>query len=699
MDEMAPVMEIRQEEKEVRAGLRRRYLRQRLARIDTSQRDPRRDLTVVTSGRNSRRQAVVEVEDEDDSDEEEAASGNGRQGTKNRQGKDSDSDDDDDEHHNKQPVATLALPPPDTPSPTLQSFPPLQVAPPTSTTLMAPATPTTPATPPTPTFPVLPPPPPAVITMPPTTVVMTSTIVATPKPSANAPVVNNPQIEPPPSTTTSTSISLMTTQPLSLVSSISVSSQPRKGVGNPETTSSPTSSPSSTETSTQTTPFAFEKSSPTPTVSLEDVKYGNDGDRDHDQGPPPRGLDPTAEHALISAGSIGGFIIVCFICWMAWRMVKKSKAKENGSYGNQLPPSNQLLAKIPYFGRGQRGWQEMDDGDMRSAPPHYEKTNSMGQISEIYSMYDPRSQTQSMVKQGPLVLPQLQTNFSPSSNFNNNPFSATSGSMQNPRSASSPLHMQTASPQSQMSQQPLANIPPQLRPGFSPASNFNPFMGNPSADGSNSMSPNSTLQYGSLQTTGTMQSVGTTQAMGTMQTVATTTTDRSRMQDPFFNQSELARQPSDAYDPNRRQVYRASELSSLSSGFGDEDIIVPPPAATRQPGAPNPSRLTYQQTPSVSRKNSVANLSEAGNSNRDTVYTTTSEDMPPRFRTVSSWVNQQTGRVRRAEQRSNEDIPPVPTMPAEERYTMMMDDEEPRRPDAAAAPVPDLPAEFKDTKP
>lgn len=307
MDEMAPVMEIRQEEKEVRAGLRRRYLRQRLARIDTSQRDPRRDLTVVTSGRNSRRQAVVEVEDEDDSDEEEAASGNGRQGTKNRQGKDSDSDDDDDEHHNKQPVATLALPPPDTPSPTLQSFPPLQVAPPTSTTLMAPATPTTPATPPTPTFPVLPPPPPAVITMPPTTVVMTSTIVATPKPSANAPVVNNPQIEPPPSTTTSTSISLMTTQPLSLVSSISVSSQPRKGVGNPETTSSPTSSPSSTETSTQTTPFAFEKSSPTPTVSLEDVKYGNDGDRDHDQGPPPRGLDPTAEHALISAGSIGKF--------------------------------------------------------------------------------------------------------------------------------------------------------------------------------------------------------------------------------------------------------------------------------------------------------------------------------------------------------------------------------------------------------
>lgn len=308
MDEMAPVMDPRQEDKEARAGLRRKYLRQRLARIDTTQRDARRDLTVVTNGRNLRRQEeAVEVEDDDDSDDEEAA--RNRQGTKNKQGKGGDSDsDDDDEHEHKQPAATLALPAPET----LQTFPPPLLAPSTSTTLRAPS-PTSPASPPTPTFPVLPPPPPAVITMPPTTVVMTSTIVATPKASANAPVVNNPQVAPPPPSTTSTSISVMTTQPISLVSSISVSSQPRKGVS-PDTTSSPTSSPTSTETSTQTTPFAFEKSSPTPSVSLEDVnKYGNDGDRDQDRGPPPRGLDPTAEHALISAGSIGKFEAHCDI--------------------------------------------------------------------------------------------------------------------------------------------------------------------------------------------------------------------------------------------------------------------------------------------------------------------------------------------------------------------------------------------------
>lgn len=306
MDEMAPVMDIRQEEKEVRAGLRRRYLRQRLAPIDTSPRAPRRDLTVVTAGRDLRRQEDAD-EVEDDSDDEEAAAA--RQGTKNRQGKDSDSDDDDDEEYRQnQPVATLAVPEPETPSPTVESFPPPQLVPPTSTTLMAPATPTTPATPPTPTFRPLPPPPPPVITLPPTTVVMTSTVMATPKPSAVAPpVVNNPQVNSP--SPTSTSISLMTTQPITLVSSISVSSQPRKGVGNPETTSSPTVSPTSTQT-TQTTPFAFEKSTPSATPSLEDVMNGNGNSngnsRDQDRGPP-RGLDPAAEHALISAGSIGKF--------------------------------------------------------------------------------------------------------------------------------------------------------------------------------------------------------------------------------------------------------------------------------------------------------------------------------------------------------------------------------------------------------
>lgn len=153
----------------------------------------------------------------------------------------------------------------------------------------------------------------------------------------------------------------------------------------------------------------------------------------------------------------------------------------------------------------------------------------------------------------------------------------------------------------------------------------------------------------------------------------------------FFNQSELARQPSDAYDPSRRQVNRASELSSISSGFGDGDIIVPGMAL--QPPPPVQQHLTVNQ-------NGAGRLSWASKSNRDTVYTETSEDLPPRFRTVNSWVNQQTGRIKRAQARpetDDEDVPPVPGLPAgtgqnglppEPQFTMMMPDGEiPRRPD------------------
>lgn len=174
--------------------------------------------------------------------------------------------------------------------------------------------------------------------------------------------------------------------------------------------------------------------------------------------------------------------------------------------------------------------------------------------------------------------------------------------------------------------------------------------------------------------------------MGTVQTVATTEAERSLVADPVYSQSEVARQPSDAYDPFRRHVYRESEISSISSGFGDGDIIIPPPSALHDfTGA---SRISYQKVPGVSRKDSVAQASEAGESNRDTIYTATSEDMPQRYRTVDSWVNQQTGCLQRAAQNANEDVPPVPMMPPEPKYTMMMDDEEPRRPDTVPLPVP-----------
>jgi hypothetical protein len=174
---------------------------------------------------------------------------------------------------------------------------------------------------------------------------------------------------------------------------------------------------------------------------------------------------------------------------------------------------------------------------------------------------------------------------------------------------------------------------------------------------------------------------------------------------PYYNQSELARQPSDAYDPARRQVNRISELSSLSSGFGDGDIIMPGTYAQDDHGhlLPRPPPPATQAL--RSSQNFVGRLqvspSAAASSPRDTVYTEHSEDSPPRFRTVNSWVNQQAGRIRRAQQRvmgKKEDdsgdegeVPPVPGLPAghgvngmppEPQLNMMMPDGEiPRRVD------------------
>lgn len=344
---------------------------------------------------------------------------------------------------------------------------------------------------------------------------------------------------------------------------------------------------------------------------------------------------------------------------------------------NNGSPPNALLARIPYFGRNnQTAWNDPVDGtSIRGPPSMYEQSSdkSMGTKFSMYSLSDPRYMEQSSVRQGPMMLPQLDTNVAYSSA---NPFSAsTQNSAMNSHSAysSQALSMQNTYQQ----QQQLAGLS-RIQTNVGPASAAqNPFASPEDAMASDNTSPNSALNYGN----------------GTMQTFETTSTDRSRMPDPYFNQSELARQASTAFDPAKRAVYRASELSSISSGFGDGDFIVPPPAAAQQEARP----FSYAKT-NMSRSNSVANRSEAGSAGqRDTVYTTTSEDMPARYRSVNSWVNQQTGRVQRQQDRAaDEDVPPVPSLPPEERLTMMMDDgEEPRRYEdtlSSQPPVPTLPS-------
>lgn len=134
----------------------------------------------------------------------------------------------------------------------------------------------------------------------------------------------------------------------------------------------------------------------------------------------------------------------------------------------------------------------------------------------------------------------------------------------------------------------------------------------------------------------------------------------------------LTRQPgtqttqttSGAYDPNQREVNHMSYLSSLSSGFGD-GLIMPEPTVVG--GA---SRQTYRQSrnpgaaPGASRFSWATSVPQTPGlkGDRDTIYTTTSTDSAPRFRTVNSWVAQQAGRVDK-QQQGDRDVPAMPPIP------------------------------------
>lgn len=124
----------------------------------------------------------------------------------------------------------------------------------------------------------------------------------------------------------------------------------------------------------------------------------------------------------------------------------------------------------------------------------------------------------------------------------------------------------------------------------------------------------------------------------------------------------LTRQTSDAFDPNQREVNHLSYLSSLSSGFGD-GLIIPEPTVI----AGNGTRQTYRASqptgaPRFSWQRSIALERTASKRDRDTVYTTVSTESAPRFRSVNSWVAQQSNRVERQVQ-SDKELPSMPIIP------------------------------------
>ncbi|UPL03510.1 hypothetical protein LCI18_014444 [Fusarium solani-melongenae] len=142
------------------------------------------------------------------------------------------------------------------------------------------------------------------------------------------------------------------------------------------------------------------------------------------------------------------------------------------------------------------------------------------------------------------------------------------------------------------------------------------------------------------------------------------------------------------YDVGGRRQTGISSLSSISSGFGDGDIVVTPTNNTIQtiPSQPAPATLpsrltTWRSTSTLGRRDT-----DTSSGRRDTVSTEVSVDFRPRFHSVSSWVKQQNGHLRRAQrqQESSPDgsTPPVPALPPpiEQDFGLMMPDGERPRP-------------------
>ncbi|PHH53271.1 hypothetical protein CFIMG_002645RAa [Ceratocystis fimbriata CBS 114723] len=172
---------------------------------------------------------------------------------------------------------------------------------------------------------------------------------------------------------------------------------------------------------------------------------------------------------------------------------------------------------------------------------------------------------------------------------------------------------------------------------------------------------------------------------------------------PLFDDGAYGRPQSGPGD------YRYSELSSISSGFGDADIIIPSNAGSpvASPYARASTRSSTRRSahssamrsrpllhtalssrsssaprtpPPVAMRQSWSRPPTSGYRDRDTVMTTVTDDgQPQRFRTVSSWVQQQSSRARRAQRRAekNGDVPQVPDEP---QLTLMMPDGEVPRP-------------------
>ncbi|KAI1005975.1 hypothetical protein K3495_g2245 [Podosphaera aphanis] len=129
----------------------------------------------------------------------------------------------------------------------------------------------------------------------------------------------------------------------------------------------------------------------------------------------------------------------------------------------------------------------------------------------------------------------------------------------------------------------------------------------------------------------------------------------SNYSNPENQGSYDSRQTSNIYNKNLIEANRLSALSSLSSGFGD-GLQIPEPVIA---GAGISVSTEQGYLPPL---NDQSRFSWVPSQPRDTIYSSASVETAPRFRTVNSWVVQQSSRIEESTLRG-QDVPPMPAVP------------------------------------
>ncbi|KAK4146169.1 uncharacterized protein C8A04DRAFT_10046 [Dichotomopilus funicola] len=327
----------------------------------------------------------------------------------------------------------------------------------------------------------------------------------------------------------------------------------------------------------------------------------------------------------------GGFILISFISWIVWRMLKRSRKARH-------PDDPKDMSKFSFL--GERGWQPLGDPRASQQSMHHEKAPLGRNTLLPLGDFDERDQTQGQqppIQPWPLAAPELM--------ISSGRGSAHSGVTYQQRP--NPEDTQT------LVTRPQITVMTDLPAVYSHQA------------------------QGSFSSTNAAQFGATVMTDNTASPLYSKASPASYYTQPFlgpqFGNSDNA-------DPLHRQASNAT--SELSSGFGDGDIIVTdavisPPAPTADPSSATNSpqtqytaRFSWMTQPKSQaqaqtrasllrgpfRQNSSAGSAPriTGNGDRESIYTTSSEDLPARFRSVSSWVNQQTGRIRRVQQRQQQ---------------------------------------------